>query len=226
MVEERGVTYSGQTQAQYGWTKADATNANEYLLRPVLRLLSRYVPIGGRVVDVGCGNGYVAGMLASAGYVVLGIDASEDGLQLGRRRHPGVQFMQASIYEKDLLTTVGQADAVVALEVVEHLYFPSKLFEFASGVLSAGGTLIASTPYHGYFKNLAIGFVGGWDRHWCPEWEGGHIKFFSKRTLSAMIEEKGFVVDSITGAGRLPGFWKSMLVAASIGPRIPPVGVS
>ena len=71
-----------------------------------------------------------------------------------------------------------------------------------------------TTPYHGYLKNLAISVIGGWDRHADPLWDGGHIKFFSRRTITRLLNEAGFRVVSFNGVGRLHYLWKSMVVVA------------
>jgi 2-polyprenyl-6-hydroxyphenyl methylase/3-demethylubiquinone-9 3-methyltransferase len=44
---------------------------------------------------------------------------------------------------------------------------------------------------------------------------GGHVKFWSRRTLTVLFNEQGFQVDSFIGAGRLPGLWKSMILTAA-----------
>jgi hypothetical protein len=76
------------------------------------------------------------------------------------------------------------------------------------------GTLILSTPYHGYLKDVALAVSGRFDRHCDPLWDGGHIKFWSKATLGRLLTETGFEVEQWGGAGRLPRFWKSMIVVA------------
>lgn len=83
--------------------------------------------------------------------------------------------------------------------------------------LKPGGKLVSSTPYHGYLKNLLISLVGGWDRHANPLWDGGHIKLWSRRTLSALLTEAGFKDLQFAGAGRLPGLHMTM-VARGIKP--------
>ncbi|HET6892676.1 MAG TPA: hypothetical protein VFH31_16345, partial [Pyrinomonadaceae bacterium] len=71
-----------------------------------------------------------------------------------------------------------------------------------------------STPYHGYFKNLAISLCNGWDKHFHVSTNGGHIKFFSKKSVHDMAGEAGFQNITIYGVGRLPGLWKSMILIA------------
>jgi len=53
-----------------------------------------------------------------------------------------------------------------------------------------------------------------WDAHLNPFWDGGHIKFWSRNTLSQLLNETGFGIVRFIGAGRLPFLWKSMIVVA------------
>ena len=53
------------------------------------------------------------------------------------------------------------------------------------------------------------------DHHYTALWDGGHIKFWSRETLTKLLEEFGFRVTDFRGAGRLPYLWKSMLVRAN-----------
>jgi hypothetical protein len=79
-------------------------------------------------------------------------------------------------------------------------------------MLKTGGHLLVSTPYHGYLKNLVLSLVNGWDRHFGVEWEGGHIKFFSRKTLAKMACGEGFKNPRFVCVGRIPGLWKSMIM--------------
>ena len=82
----------------------------------------------------------------------------------------------------------------------------------ARAVLSPGGFLIVSTPYHGYAKNLALAVAGRWDRHHDVDRVGGHIKFWSQATLTRLLRDNGFEVLAFRGVGRVPYLWKSMVV--------------
>ena len=98
--------------------------------------------------------------------------------------------------------------------MIEHLFHPRMLPRFASRLLRSRGHLIVSTPYHSYLKNLAISVAGKWDQHFSPLWDGGHIKFWSRATLTRLFDQEGFDVAEFSGAGRLPYLWKSMVVVA------------
>lgn len=103
---------------------------------------------------------------------------------------------------------------MVSTEVVEHLYRPRRLPEVARFFLKDRGALVVSTPYHGYLKNLALAVSGHWDSHHTALWEGGHIKFWSRATLTQLLQDGGFEVTGFAGAGRMPFLWKSMVLLA------------
>jgi 2-polyprenyl-6-hydroxyphenyl methylase/3-demethylubiquinone-9 3-methyltransferase len=190
--------------------------AHDYLLPPLfreIRAISRGKSLN--IVDLGCGNGSVAAKIAAQGHTVTGIDVSLDGIAIARASFPGVSYHVGSVYDDDLLTKIGgSVDCVVSLEVVEHLFFPKKLFEQSYRLLIDGGALIVSTPYHGYLKNLALSVTNGWDRHFGVDWDGGHIKFFSKTTLAQMASNAGFVNIRFFPVGRFAGLWKAMIMVA------------
>ena len=98
--------------------------------------------------------------------------------------------------------------------MIEHLYEPRKFVAGCYAALKPGGRFIVSTPYHGYLKNLSIALLNGCDQHANPLGDGGHIKFWSRRTLSALLRGFGFCNLQFRGAGRLPLLWKSMVMAA------------
>lgn len=203
-------------QRFYGWNSEKPTDAHQYLIPKILSHLPPTCRL--KVLDIGCGNGFLAGRMSADGHKVTAVDASEDGLSIGRKVFSHVQFELASVYQDSFLKIVGsQFDVVVSLEVIEHLFWPRVLLEKGHSALKPGGRLILSTPYHGYWKNLAISLANGWDRHFTAEWDGGHIKFFSFPCLAKLLSETGFEDIHFFGAGRFPGLWKSMIVTAKKG---------
>ncbi len=169
------------------------------------------------VCDIGCGNGYLTFRLAESGFRTLGIDASVSGIEAARAVYGEYsEFACIDVSSDDKVKQLSKQayDAVIASEVIEHLYRPSDLIETATTVLRPGGTLLVTTPYHGYLKYLAMSIVNKMDRHLNPLWDGGHIKFFSVRTLSSLIASHGLDVVKFTYYGRVPLLWKSMICIA------------
>lgn len=55
--------------------------------------------------------------------------------------------------------------------------------------------------------------AGKWDFHANPLWDGGHIKLWSRTTLTKLLEEAGFTDVQFRGAGRLPYIWMTMVMS-------------
>jgi SAM-dependent methyltransferase len=77
------------------------------------------VPPGSRILDVCCGTGYLAGMLASRGYRVFGVDASPEMIAFARANVPEAAF---SVAEADCFVPDGRfAAAVSTFDSLNHL---------------------------------------------------------------------------------------------------------
>jgi 2-polyprenyl-6-hydroxyphenyl methylase/3-demethylubiquinone-9 3-methyltransferase len=200
--------------ADYGWQDGETLDSQAYLMAPVLAQLQKLQ--AGTVLDLGCGNGAVSHHLHRMGYRVFGCDADPGGIAIAREGDSGAEFAQVSLYDAPESLEKRSFDAVISTEVIEHLFEPAALPRFAAAVLKPGGHLIVTTPYHGYLKNLLLCLAGKWDSHHTALWDGGHIKFWSRRTLTALLEANGFEVVAFAGAGRFYGVWKSMVITARL----------
>lgn len=198
----------------YGWSDAEALNSHSYVLPRVSKVLSDARPRVSTVLDIGCGNGFTAQQLFLEGFEVTGVDASPDGIEQARMSYPDVRFETYSVYDDPAGVLDSTFDAVVSTEVIEHLFFPSLLIQRAWVMLKPGGLLIISTPFHGYIKNLALSLVNGWDNHFDVSWDGGHIKFFSEKTLERLVAKSGFEEIRFSNVGRIPYLRKSMICVA------------
>lgn len=199
-------------KTQHIWKDA-VPRSTGYITPIILRLAAQ---AGARtILDVGCGNGVLCGALANAGYAAVGIDGDAAAVALAKRKFPEASFAVAefdrSPGELDRMPSEG-FDFVVSTEVIEHLFSPHELAAYCFEALKPSGTLAVSTPYHGYLKNLAISLTDGWDKHHGVNLLGGHIKFFSRKTLSRLLEDAGFEMVGFQGAGRVPLLWKSMVL--------------
>ena len=102
-----------------------------------------FLPLGERVLDVGCGEGATLFHLgAPAGAV--GVDLFEPKLAFARERLPGCRFVPASV--EALPFDAGAFDHVIVRDVVHHLDEPSRLVEECHRVLSPGGRIDVLEP--------------------------------------------------------------------------------
>jgi 2-polyprenyl-3-methyl-5-hydroxy-6-metoxy-1,4-benzoquinol methylase len=153
------------------------------------------------------------------GYDIYGTDGSISGIKIANKKNPERFYVQ-DLTSQDLPQELKDIkfDTIISTEVIEHLYNPRGYVEFCKNVLfkNGGGEIVISTPYHGYLKYFVLAITGKMDKHLSALWDGGHIKFWSKQTLTQLLEEFGFEVIEFKGSGRLPYLWKSMFIKARI----------
>ncbi len=206
---------SPEPAPDYGYSNAESAHHHTYLLAPLLELIqANSAPHKGyRILDLGCGNGSLTHTIAQQGYDIVGVEASTQGMAIACQNFPECRFIQARIEDLPTPELQNAFDLVISVEVIEHLLYPRELLRVAKHCLKPGGTLILTTPYHGYLKNLLLAISGKMDQHFTALWDGGHVKFFSVASISKLLKEERFTNLHFKFAGRLPYLWKSMLCA-------------
>lgn len=197
-------------RSEYEWDGAGHAHNHRVLLPALERVLGRADER--RLVDLGCGNGALTATLAKRGFRTVGVDMAASGIGHAQSAHAELEFAEHDLSQPLPASLRNGFDVALAAEVIEHLFLPRALFHRAHEALQPGGTLIVTTPYHGWLKNLALAATNKFDHHWSPGWDYGHIKFFSRATLTAMSDECGFHVESFHRVGRIPPLAMSMIL--------------
>lgn len=110
---------------------------------------------GGRVVEVGPGDGTFAILAQDAGFEVAAVEADADAAER-LRTGLGVEVVTSTRPEREL-AALGPADAVVAWHVIEHVPDPWALLEAAAGALRPGGIVLLATPNPAAFGLRVLG---------------------------------------------------------------------
>jgi 2-polyprenyl-3-methyl-5-hydroxy-6-metoxy-1,4-benzoquinol methylase len=170
------------------------------------------VAAGERVLDLGCGEGRFAAELARAGAAVVGVDVAEEPLQRARERHP----------ELDLRLIDGEGgweladaifDVVWAGEVIEHVADTAAWLSEVRRVLRSGGRLLLSTPAHGRLAMLRLALSRhAFAAHFDPR--GDHLRFYSRGTLTELLEDFRFQEVEVRSVGGAPGARRLLLARA------------
>lgn len=101
--------------------------------------MKKFVPPGSLVCDLGCGDGIGSEKLAEAGYVVTGIDVSEEMLEKARlnSQNGNISFCKANLSDSGIPDNA--FDAVMAINSLEWTISPFESLEEMGRILKPGG---------------------------------------------------------------------------------------
>ncbi|HUZ72483.1 MAG TPA: bifunctional 2-polyprenyl-6-hydroxyphenol methylase/3-demethylubiquinol 3-O-methyltransferase UbiG [Stellaceae bacterium] len=158
------------------------------------------------LLDIGCGGGLVAEPMARLGFAVTAIDADANALEVARAHAAAtglaIDYRAAAV--EDLGTGAG-FDAVLALEVVEHVRAPQVFLGAAARLVRPGGALIAAT-INRTARSFLLAIIGA--EHvlrWVPRGTHRWEKFLRPAELAAGLRAGGLVPHAVCGLVYVPG---------------------
>jgi 2-polyprenyl-6-hydroxyphenyl methylase/3-demethylubiquinone-9 3-methyltransferase len=198
--------------SSFSYAGAGTTQFTNLLLPAIVDFAEDLTPAP-RILDVGCGHGFIAGYFLSKGCKVVGIDLHAESIAIARKHYPNGRFEVLGA-DQHILANLAEEpfDLVISTEVVEHLYDPRSYATGCFTSLRSGGRFICTTPFHGYLRNLALALCNKFDFYANPLWDGRHIKLWRRKTLSQLLTETGFENLRFRGVGRVPYLWMSMIM--------------
>ncbi|MGH7035450.1 MAG: bifunctional 2-polyprenyl-6-hydroxyphenol methylase/3-demethylubiquinol 3-O-methyltransferase UbiG [Stellaceae bacterium] len=153
------------------------------------------------VLDIGCGGGLMSEPLTRLGCRVTGIDADDAALAVARE-HAREQDL-AIDYRAESLEALAKKkerfDAVLALEVVEHVTDPAQFLGLAGGLIEPGGTLILSTLNRTPRAYLFAIFGAEYVLRWLPRGTHSFRKFCRPSELAIALRRAGLEIEDIAG---------------------------
>lgn len=168
----------------------------------ILALIDRLRPA--RVLDIGCGSGYLGGQVKTRrpGTLVDGVDISSVALERARAHLDRVWHFDLD--GGSLPAPEGTYDLVVASEVIEHLYDVQHATAEIARVMRAGGHAILTVPNLAYWRYRLDLLCG---RLPLPADDSRHLHQFTAAHFAALGAAHGLVLDELSGHGtRLAAF--------------------
>lgn len=165
-----------------------STNGSSRVLQ-IQDWITQTVPKGGRILDVGCGDMYLATALPE--YSWTGIDVN-------------VEKAKGTAVAHDLMQTpyplqAESFDGVICSEVLEHLFDMRVVHKEIYRLLKKGGKYIMSTPNAEWVENRYDNFAKIMfdpSRPWTLE----HVRHYTPAIHEKYLKEAGFKIKAITGA--------------------------
>lgn len=107
------------------------------------------------ILDVGCGAGFLSNELAKEGYVITGLDQSDESLRVARRHDmtKSVQYINGNAYSLPFMDD--HFDIVISVDFLEHIENPQRVIQEISRVLKPGGLFF----YHTFNRNWISYFL-------------------------------------------------------------------
>ena len=166
-----------------------------------LRAVKRHVAKG-RLLEVGCATGFFLNA-ARLEFDVCGVEPSAWAARIARERFGlDVHLGPLSSFDPER----GPFDVVALIDLVEHVLDPRDLLATVARLLVPGGVLYLVTPD---ITSLSARLLGS-------RWWGlrpAHLTYFSRRTMTRLLDETGLSVREIRSYGRIftYGYWLSRL---------------
>lgn len=163
---------------------------------------------GLRILDIGCGGGLLSEPMARLGATVVGADAAARNIPVAQIHagQTGLTIDYRHTSAEDLAEAGEQFDAVLNMEVVEHVADPLAYLSACHDLLKPGGLMICSTINRNA-KSFAMAIVGAeYVMRWLPKGTHEWQKFITpdelydllRRAGLTPVDRKGMVFNPIT----------------------------
>ena len=180
-----------------------------------LQQLRTWMPAGARVLELGAGGGAMSQRLADAGYQVAACDLFAGNFTPAAT----IAFHAADLNGAFSTVIEGGWDAIVALELIEHLENPRHFLRECSRLLRPGGVLVLSTPNLANPVSQAL-FVRQGDFQWFSDLdyrEQGHIMPLAPSVLRRCFAEQDY---ALLMEGSVSNPYRQMRSLRKLGRRI------
>jgi 2-polyprenyl-6-hydroxyphenyl methylase / 3-demethylubiquinone-9 3-methyltransferase len=159
-----------------------------------------------RLLDVGCGAGLASEAMAKLGHDVLGIDASAEGIQAAEEHAVGQDLPLAyRVASTETLIAEGaRFQAVMALEVIEHVADPTEFVAMLAELLAPGGVLVMSTLNRTRRSYLTAIMGAEYVLRMLPVGTHDWKKFVAPEELARMMRDAGLLPCAMAGMSYNP----------------------
>lgn len=153
-----------------------------YLMHVASYEFAKRYAAGKRVLDLGCGSGYGAAMIAEVAKEVVGVDVSSEAVSYAAGRYCTENLRFRCISSGQPLPFPERSfDVVLSFQVIEHIVADDAYVEEARRLLADDGTLIMITP------NRSVRLFSGQ-----RPWNRWHVREYDSSTLLKLLNDEDY----------------------------------
>ena len=145
-----------------------------------------------KVLELGCGKGYVSERLKQNGCRVTGIEISGDNAKQARRHCEKV--IVGNVETMKMPFRQNTFDAILSGDVLEHLHEPKAALEKVMPFLKDDGVIIVSLPNIANWKIRLKLLLGKFDYADWGIMDRTHLRFFTRKTARKLLEDAGYTI--------------------------------
>jgi 2-polyprenyl-6-hydroxyphenyl methylase/3-demethylubiquinone-9 3-methyltransferase len=197
--------------------RAEARLRNPWVARHVEEAFPRRAC---RVLDVGCGAGFLSNALGARGHRVVGVDASQEALDVAARRSPSPHVTYRLGDARALPFDDASFDVACAMDLLEHVEDPAPVIAEIARVLGPSGLFFFHTFNRSLFAWLVVVKGVQWFVKNTPRDLHAARLFVRPEELRAMCGGRGLAVIELLGVRpAVDGAFVRMLVSGVVPPR-------
>ena len=154
-----------------------------------------------KILDIGCGGGLLCEPLNRLGATITGIDASNNNIEVAKlhskEMNLNIEYIHAAPENLDLKSNT--YDAVLCMEVVEHLKDVNLFIENCSKLIKKNGIMFVAT-INKNLKSYIFAILGAeYVLRWLPIGTHNWDKFLTPQDLEIITSKNNFMADEIVG---------------------------
>lgn len=201
-----GLIHIGEKQVEYynGLIIRADTHSHQHIADQIKKIL----PNGGKVLDMGCGQGALSGRLHDMGYEVTAVDTNPADFICKTVPLVQLDFNDAAAVERFFQEHEGRYDLVLGVEVIEHVHNHWEYVESLKRGAKQSGYVVITTPnITSWVSRLFFLFKSEFHQFEPIDREYGHINPIAWHQLTYILEQKQLKVLGVYPVGTLPVIW-------------------
>jgi SAM-dependent methyltransferase len=207
--------FIGRKRQQY--YKDILIKADMGLHEQIAEIILSEVPPGGKILDLGAGEGALSARLSDLGFQVTAADKDQENFKCTQANFSRINFDSPEEIAKFVAQHEGEFDAVLGIEVIEHVQDQWQYVRQLMRMAKQGGLILITTPNTAsWLSRLLFFFTGRFHQFSDGDLSYGHINPISPWELELILRESGASQVSILPAGTLPPIYVTGLNKLSI----------